>query len=231
MKEKGFTLIELLVVIAVISILAGILLPAIAMVRRHAKITVAENTINKLAIALEAYKTDWGTYPPDYWYDTANSRYVDPGEALYHCLVNGYGGRGPYFEPAEGYIQDFIEPSSSPPANDGLPTLLDPWGVPYLYNRGPFPSGGSNFPYSSARPQGRPRSFDLYSLGPDGQTSNGRVISFRDDIEVDQYQINASGQYVTGSNNVPDFYDKALYSRGNDRYGEGTDDIRNWVRP
>ena len=54
----GFTLIELLVVIAIISILIGLLLPALATVNRQAKLTACAAGQRQLATATYAYGTD-----------------------------------------------------------------------------------------------------------------------------------------------------------------------------
>lgn len=246
----GFTLIELLVVIAIIAILTGVLLPAIAAVKKAAKIAFATSTIANLDIALSMYKKDWGSYPPDKFDNgcatdtgaclgTPGSNYIpDPGEALWATLCNKFRGYGPYFEAAEGYVVDFD--------NDGLKTITDPWGNPYVYNRGPFPTLTNNFPFASARPMGRPDSYDLYSLGPDMQTSNGtaRAISYPGDIQgpTRQQDFNDSksnnpstGDIQSGSDNIPDFYNKACcytpLTNPTARYGEAEDDIRNWAKP
>ncbi|MFH1707759.1 MAG: type II secretion system protein [Planctomycetota bacterium] len=66
MKKRGFTLIEMLVVISIISILAAILMPAIASVRRSARLASSSALIRTMSIALEHYGSDFsGCYPPD----------------------------------------------------------------------------------------------------------------------------------------------------------------------
>src|SRR5215472_6130474 len=62
-NRKGFTLIELLVVIGIISVLAGILLPAVNHMRRVAQITGQKADFQTITSGLEAYKAEFGDYP------------------------------------------------------------------------------------------------------------------------------------------------------------------------
>ncbi len=61
--RAGFTLVELLVVIAIIGILAGMLLPVLAAVKKQALITKAKTEMADLVNAINAYDTEYGRFP------------------------------------------------------------------------------------------------------------------------------------------------------------------------
>jgi prepilin-type N-terminal cleavage/methylation domain-containing protein len=57
--DRGFTIIELLVVVSIISLLASILLPAVGKARDTALVHVSESNLRQMAVAHQAYATDW----------------------------------------------------------------------------------------------------------------------------------------------------------------------------
>ena len=71
---RGFTLIELLVVISIIAVLAGLLLPAVAIIRSDAKAAKCANAQRQVVLACHAYATEReGSLPATrvngrYWY-------------------------------------------------------------------------------------------------------------------------------------------------------------------
>jgi type II secretory pathway pseudopilin PulG len=68
-KCTAFTIVELLVSLVIITILIGLLLPSIAMVRRKAKETAQTAQITTIGSALDTFRGDYGDYPPSSWPD------------------------------------------------------------------------------------------------------------------------------------------------------------------
>ncbi len=75
-RKSGFTLIELLVVIAIIAILAAILFPVFAKAREAARKSTCASNLKELAIALNAYWTDYDSMLPSSGVNTQDTRTI-----------------------------------------------------------------------------------------------------------------------------------------------------------
>jgi prepilin-type N-terminal cleavage/methylation domain-containing protein len=67
--HRGFTLVELLIVISIIALLAGLIFAGLAAVNKNKIKTRARAELAKLELAINAYQTKLGFYPPS---DTNN---------------------------------------------------------------------------------------------------------------------------------------------------------------
>jgi prepilin-type N-terminal cleavage/methylation domain-containing protein len=68
-KQKGFTIVELLTSIVIIALLLGLLLPSLAKIRRSAKEAAQKAQITVIDTALDAFRQDYGDYPPSDQYN------------------------------------------------------------------------------------------------------------------------------------------------------------------
>ena len=76
MKKRGFTLIELLVVIAIIALLMGILMPALAKVKKQAQGAVCLSNLRQWGLAFSMYTSEHDDYfPPGVDYTTTSTRH------------------------------------------------------------------------------------------------------------------------------------------------------------
>jgi len=83
-QARGFTLIELLVVIAIIGLLMTLLVPAVTKANEMVRAIQTRGILKDLSIGLEAFKKDFGDYPPSRpvkYFDgtTPMARYQPPG--------------------------------------------------------------------------------------------------------------------------------------------------------
>jgi len=62
--KRGFTLIELVVVVVVMALLAALLGPAVAASIERSRVARVVADLRTVEVALEAYRTDHGHYPP-----------------------------------------------------------------------------------------------------------------------------------------------------------------------
>lgn len=63
-RQRGFTLIELLIVVAIIAVLVSVGTFSYSTAMRNARDAQRKSDLKKIALALEKYYTDRGSYPP-----------------------------------------------------------------------------------------------------------------------------------------------------------------------
>ena len=164
---------EMLVVISIIVILAGLSFGGFNYVKAKQAREQAKIQIGLLSLALEDYKADTGTFPE-------NGRADGKGgtDEIYDALYPREAG-------AKVYLPE-LNPENDPQGwlagetGTGALTIYDPWGNEYYYR--------TNRAGSSAIFASNP-DFDLWSAGPDGETTAGASGAYdpndpknRDDI-------------------------------------------------
>jgi prepilin-type N-terminal cleavage/methylation domain-containing protein/prepilin-type processing-associated H-X9-DG protein len=70
-RSRAFTLIELLVVISIIAVLIGLVLPALAGVRKESRAVFCASNLRSVGQAMTAYTASSGVFPPSYVYGDA----------------------------------------------------------------------------------------------------------------------------------------------------------------
>ncbi len=120
-RTRGLTLIELMVVISILSILAALLLPALARAREMARRTFCNNNMKQIGLVLRMYADEAGGRFP------AGSRNAEYGEIRQLAWLgrqltrNNFGVDGNVLYP--DYLEDFdifVCPSSSYELDDEL---------------------------------------------------------------------------------------------------------------
>lgn len=127
MKRRLFTLIELMTVMIIISILIGLLIPTILLVKRQAMKTLAKSQMNAIATAIRTYEATYGVMPiPDGWTDeNQGSKYDDLMALLTN--VKAPQTETPYAEGNTRSIR-FLDV----PASYTTKGYCDPWGKAYF---------------------------------------------------------------------------------------------------
>jgi prepilin-type N-terminal cleavage/methylation domain-containing protein len=127
---RGFTLLEILTVIVIIAILIGILMPALAQIKRIAKETKQKAQLGSIDVGINLYKNDFGEYPPSHGYDDSAGNSYRPADYAYcgsQTLAEAMFGQDLLgFHPDSVYRADGWRKNGTSIADDLYPDPFDP---------------------------------------------------------------------------------------------------------
>ncbi|MEW6236670.1 MAG: type II secretion system protein GspG [Candidatus Omnitrophota bacterium] len=153
----AFTLIELLIVVAIIGILAAIAVPNFLNAQVRAKVARARADMRSISTALETYRIQYNSYPPD-GDDFLNFNPADfDTRARLKVLTTPISFMSNL--PSDPFHASYIEF----PPETGI-QLLFPGNPPYTYIYSTYGSYAGDQRQSAN--SGKPNNFGLSSLGP-----------------------------------------------------------------
>ncbi len=140
-RGSGFTVIELLVVVSIITLLVGMLLPALGGARDHAWINVSKSNLRQLGIAHKMYAADWADRHVTYTRDNLG---IYGGDIMkYNAALYGAGTGFDVHPPiiaGWGYRSDGKYLAWAYFATTGNRVMFQPMNFPGP----PYPAGAAN---------------------------------------------------------------------------------------
>ncbi len=137
--RQAFTLIELLVVIAIIAVLAGLLIPTVAIMKGKAKIKLTKVDTSNFAQWIASYQSDYTIAPTGTNIASSNAdvSFTNGNAEVMIILMDHDDGavnlnhmRNPQKQAYAGAVKHAVNNTSQGLGSDFV--LRDPWGNPYI---------------------------------------------------------------------------------------------------
>ncbi len=127
-RKTGFTVVELLVTMGIISVLAGLLVPALGIAKEAAKRTVCASNLRQLGLGLEMY-----TLANDGWYPIEDLC-GNPQDVLVSSLYPAYvPERDVFYCPSAEEIEPYAQsPEYGGPGGDSVVNTDENWERHYI---------------------------------------------------------------------------------------------------
>ena len=122
--KRGFTIVELLTVMGVISVLIGLMVPALALVKDYSKRIQQKAQFHGIDMGMEMFKTEFGSYPRS---DDNSLLAVAPADPTEYCGANKLA------EAMVGLDLIGFHPNADF-RSDGQNTVADNLGIPQTLN-------------------------------------------------------------------------------------------------
>jgi len=150
-EESGLTLVELLTVLAIISLLVGLLIPAVTAVKKSALEAKQKGQFFAIDVALTAFKNDYGDYPPSDWL-MPPSNYCG-AQKLCEALL-GWDLLG--FHPKSAWRADGLDEAAGPLSYDPRRMRVDAGGnfLTFSERKGPYLELGTQTAFKLGGPNG-----------------------------------------------------------------------------
>lgn len=118
-RPAGFTLVELLTTLAVIGVLLALLIPALNQVTKTAANVKQRGQFHAIGVALEAFRSDTGDYPPSEWNPAVYGNYT-ASQRLAEAIIgqDGFGFHPSSLFRADGTVDGTPATSLYAPAVD-----------------------------------------------------------------------------------------------------------------